>query len=351
MRYKIELTRLVIAVCVLFIAACGPLEPRWYSQEGETMGTTYHVQYRSTKNRQKDIDRLLDEINRAVSTYIPTSTISVFNNTGVLAIPLAENGEPQSRLHGHFFANLEVAYDVFKLSGGYFDPTVGPLVEAWGFGSDGREVPALDSASVSELIDRVGMQYLNLRAVTDTIEIRALKPGMHLDFSALAKGYAVDLLYNLLTKTDPDVFVEIGGEVRVGGQSPRGDDWVVGVSNPEEGAAPADFSARLHLRDAAMATSGNYRNFYIRDGRKVWHTINPKTGFPEENTLLSASIIHPRCIMADALATACMAMGTDDAIGMIWKVPGSKGFFIYRDPKGDIATFVTDNLKQDLLHE
>lgn len=351
----LKLDKAGIVVCIVWvfsIISCGPDEPHWISLSGNTMGTTYHIQYFGTMDLHRKVDALLEEINNSVSTYIPTSTISRFNDSGYLGIALAPNGEPQHVLDGHFLANLEAAYEVFKLSDGYFDPTVGPLVEAWGFGSEGHQDTKMDSSDVKALLARVGMQYIEVDAKTDTIHIRALRKGMHLDFSALAKGYAVDRVFELVTGGgQPDAFVEIGGEVRVGGKSPRGDDWIVGINTPEEGADFSEVSARLHLRNAAMATSGNYRNYYLRNGRKVWHTMNPKTGYPDENSLMSASIVHDNCMMADALATASMAMGVDDAIGMIWKVHDCEGYFIYRDLKGKIATYITEDLKKDVIPE
>ncbi len=336
----------------VIIGGCVPDQPEWMNIEGKTMGTTYHIQYLGAKNFKRDIDRLLEEINNAVSTYIPTSTISQFNASGRLDILLGERGEPLSKLHGHFLANIEEAYDVYKASRGSFDPTVGPLVEAWGFGNAGRAKAAVDSQRVQVLLDRVGMDKLTLKAGRDTIQVIALKDSIELDFSALAKGYGVDKVADLLkSKGTSQFMIEIGGEVRVAGLNPRQEAWTLGINTPEENAGLTDISARIHLHDAAMATSGNYRNVYVLEGRKVWHTMNPKTGYPEESNLLSATIVHPRCITADALATACMAQDVDGAIGLINSVPKAEGFFIYRDLKGNIATFTTDKLIKDLLTE
>ncbi len=351
--YSSSLVRLfMISLVCIVIASCKTIEPQWFAVEGETMGSTYHIQYFGNENYQKDIDDLLKEINDAVSTYIPTSVISSFNASGYLVMPLAENGEVKNNLHKHFFANLEEAYDVFKLSDGYFDPTVGPLVEIWGFGKDGHQSEIPDSSEIDSLLMYIGLQQLDVRSGSDTIHIKAARKGIGLDFSALAQGYGSDKVFELLTsKGVHDLFVEITGEVRVAGKSPRGDDWIVGINVPEEGSDLKEIGARIRLHDASMATSGNYRNFYMLEGRKVWHTINPKTGYPEENSLLSATVVHPRCMTADALATACMALGVDEAIGLIRKVPAAKAYFIYRDVSGNIATFVSDNLTKDLLTE
>jgi thiamine biosynthesis lipoprotein len=185
----------------------------------------------------------------------------------------------------------------------------------------------------------------------DSIYIK-LGNGASLDLNALAQGYAVDRVFEFIqSQGAEDIFVEITGEVRTTGKSPRGDDWIVGINKPQEGAAPDDIAARLYLIESAMATSGNYRNYYEVQGRKVWHTINPKTGYPEENTLLSATIIHHRCITADALATACMAVGVDDAIALIQRVPRAEAYLIYKDSRDSIATFVTDNFAKVVLND
>lgn len=352
---QITLLRVLRGLCIgifCLAIACQPQEPQWYTIEGPTMGSTYHVQYHGQSNYQGEVDKLLLEIDEALSTYNLTSVISQFNQTGELDIPLDKKGEPTNPLHGHFFANLEAVYDIFKLSNGYFDPTVGPIVEVWGFGKSGQQAEIPDSTTIDSLRALVGLQYISVNAKRDTIYVRSTVTGLRLDFNALAAGYAADKMVELLSaKGVVDCFVEVTGEVRATGKSPRGDEWVVGINIPEEGAGVRDIAAKIRIKDTAMATSGNYRNFYILDGKKVWHTINPKTGYPEENTLLSATIVHPRCMIADALATACMAVGVDQAIGLIRQVPGTEGYFIYRDVSGNITTFVSDNLSKDLLSE
>jgi len=322
----------------------------WQTLAGKTMGTTYHVEYASDHNLQPAIDSLLAEVNQSVSTYISSSTISRFNETGTLEIVVGPDGRPVDVLDRHFLTNLEEAFRVYKISNGYFDPTVGPLVEAWGFGSRGHQSMAIDSSRIDSLLSLVGMEGIALQSSDRGITVHAVKSGMQLDFSALAKGYAVDLVLELLRGSGArNVFVEIGGEVRVSGVSPRGDAWVLGISTPEESADIVSISARIKLQDAAMATSGNYRNVYVLNGRKVWHTINPMTGYPEENNLLSVTIVHPECITADALATACMALGADSAIALIQSIPEAEGYFIYRDVQDNISTFATDQLAEDIL--
>jgi FAD:protein FMN transferase len=259
---------------------------------------------------------------------------------------------PVEKLHRHFVLNLESTYDIYLLSHGAFDPTVGPLVEAWGFGSAGHQDSGLDSNRIRALLERVGMQYLAVRNTGDTLHVEGIRQGMRLDFSALAKGYGVDKVYDLLhDRGVNDMFIEIGGEVRTGGQSPRGDPWIVGINVPREEAAVRDITARFRLTGESMATSGNYRNSYILDGRKVWHTINPRTGYPEENTLLSATVIHPSCMIADGVATACMVSGVDGAKTILRQLPGAGGFLIYLDSLGTTQTWMSAHLGQKFIQQ
>jgi thiamine biosynthesis lipoprotein len=343
---------LIWVVVVSIVIGCATDRTAWYSLNGKTMGTTYHVEYFGADDVQDDIDSILIEVNQSLSTYIPSSTISEFNRNGKLKIHLANDGRPADPLHRHFLTNLEEALRIFRMTDGYFDPTVGPLVEAWGFGSKGRQTSSPDSATIEILQRSVGMQKIEVQSNETEVQLAIPEGSMRLDFSALAKGYGVDCVFSYLqSKGAESIFVEIGGEVRVSGQSPRGDAWVLGINTPEENADLVDIAARIKLNGAAMATSGNYRNVYVINGRKVWHTINPKTGYPEENDLLSASIIHPTCMTADALATACMAMGAEKSIALINSIPEAEGYFIYRDIQENITTFTTPKLTKDILPE
>lgn len=342
----------VLSISVVSFMGCSTNEMNWYSLEGKTMGSTYHIQYHGLKDYQKDIDKLLHEIDNAASTYSETSVISKFNASGSLSIPMTEEHTFRNKADKHFFALIERAHEVYKATKGFFDPTVGPLVEAWGFGSAGKREQRPDSNQINALMSKIGMEYIQLKTTPDTFYILTERPGIKLDFNALAAGYASDeVTYLLLAHGIEDAFVEITGEIKVSGKSPRGDDWIAGVNVPEEDASLHAVRARIRLRNSGMATSGNYRNFYMLDGRKVWHTINPKTGYPQETNLLSATIVHRQCVIADALATACMTQDVDSAIGLVREVEGAAGYFIYRDQRDSIASFVTDNLSKYLLKE
>jgi len=175
-------------------------------------------------------------------------------------------------------------------------------------------------------------------------------PGVKLDFSALAKGYGVDVVAEYLTSSGvSNFFVEIGGEVRTGGVSPRGDKWRVGINQPDPDADVSALYTRVSISNNSMATSGNYRNYNIVDGVRAWHTINPETGYPESNPLLSATIIHKRCIIADALATACMVMGPENGLKLVAEFPNAEAFILYNSSEGKIAELMTPGFQEFLI--
>jgi len=279
------------------------------------MGTTYHISYYGNlkPNPVKEaIDSLMVVLNAEVSTYIPTSTISLFNANRSDTVIISK--------HRRFFwDNFAQAKKIYQATNGFFDPTVMPLVNYWGFGYTGhRPVAEVDSMVVDSLLQLVGFDKLSVNQDT----IFRLAPNVQLDFSALAKGYGVDMVANWFDAHEIEsYFVEIGGENRAKGRKPDGSLWSVGISIPKEDAPLDAYHTIIELDNEAMATSGNYRNFHEVKGQKYSHTINPKTGFSERNTILSASVLAENCMTADALATAMMAMGYEQAIKLADSIP------------------------------
>lgn len=323
---------------------------------GETMGTTYHITYRDSLGRdfKGQLDSLFIAFNDEVSTYIPTSVISQFNQTSeafdmgmsleeasALPIPAGEN---------HFAANYAASLVYYHRTSGAFDPTVMPLVNYWGFGyTEKKPVEEADPAVVDSLRALVGM---------DTVlryEGRMLSkadPGVQLDFSAIAKGYGVDLAGVFLEKQGiSDYLVEIGGEVRARGLNDKGLPWSIGINTPDTEAGIGDFQVAARLDNRSLATSGNYRNFYEVEGRKYAHTINPWTGYPQQSTLLSASVFAPTCTEADALATACMVMGLEKAFEFIQSQNHLEAYFIFGKEDGGMEVRYTDGLKDYLIQD
>lgn len=304
------------------------------------MGTHYKVTVNDPelKVSKESLDSLLMALNLEVSTYIDSSVITRFNQA-----------EDTFRIVGapHFLANLQRSSEIDSLSDGAFDPTVMPLVNYWGFGyTPKKPVTQVDSLRVRQLLSLVGMERLHWQVSGDTLGMFKTDPDIQLDFSAIAKGYGVDLVGQYLLQLGlKDVLVEIGGEVRAWGQSPRGDAWRLGVNLPKEEAGLQEVFSTISLLDRAMATSGNYRNLYEVNGVKYSHTISPVSGFPERNRLLSATVLAADCMTADALATACMVLGPDRAKDFLNGIPGVDALLILSTEKGEMLSWSTKGLK------
>ena len=298
---------------------------------GTTMGSiAYNIKYLDAEKRdfKKEIDSLLADFNRALSTYIPDSEISVFNREGAVAFKMP-----------YFPEILRAGKVVYEKSDGAFDPTIGQLIDAWGFGAKNATDP--DSTQVDSLLHLVGFDKIefNSERVISTIT------GVQLNFSAIAKGQAIDVVGDFLAGRGVENYmVEIGGEVRSLGKNSAGEYWVIGIEVPDKARVGELFDA-VRLRNQGMATSGNYRNFRIlQDGRKVAHTIDPKTGFPKMQTLLSATVFAPTCMYADAYATACMVQGLQKAKAMILADPTLEAYFIYANDEGEMETYLSPGM-------
>lgn len=306
--------------------------PKEVLVQGTTMGTiAYNVKYldRKQRNFKKQIDSLLQDFNQALSTYIPDSEISTFNLKGKVNFQLP-----------YFYDVLEASKSVNEATDGAFDPTVGPLIDAWGFG-DGKFIGP-DSSQVDSLMEFVGLDKINF---DNNYAVKTV-PGVKLNFSAIAKGQAIDVVGDWLsTQGLKNYMVEIGGEVRARGKNIEGAYWTIGIEVPDEKRIGGLFDA-LHLENQGMATSGNYRNFRVlEDGRKVAHTINPSTGYPKMQTLLSATVLAPNCMLADAYATACMVLGKERSIALIESDPTLECYLIYADENGDTQTYLSKGLE------
>ena len=232
---------------------------------------------------------------------------------------------------------FQYALDASALTGGAFDVTVGPLVDAWGFGPPGHPPVAPADAELARLRERVGWQQLAVD--TETSTIRKLSPDASADLSALAKGYAVDQVAELLEREGvANHLVEVGGEVRAGGRNARGEAWRVGIERPSAG--PPTVYRTVALSGQALATSGDYRNTYLLDGQRVSHNIDPRTGRPVTHGLASVSVIDPLCVRADALATGLMVLGPDDGYALAAEHDWPALFIVHR-PDGALEERAT----------
>lgn len=329
---------LFVLVSCLTIIACTSnqtQEKTTFKKEqivGETMGTNFMVTYLDSTgaNFTNELQQLLIEINDAVSTYIPSSEISTFNQNDSLMVAS----------DGHFVRNFLLAQQIYQQTGGWFNPSVMPLVNFWGFGYTKKEM-AKDVAetTVDSLLQLV--QFDSIAVVKGEATHHFYKKISHLelDFSAIAKGDAVDEVGRFLeSKGIHNYFVEIGGEVRARGRTISGYHWRTGIRKPKEGSAVNELQVAIELDNIALATSGNYENYYEdkSTGQKYAHTINPHTGYPERNSLLSASVFAKNCATADALATAFMGMGVDKAFELAEKLEGVDVYLVYSDAEGNL---------------
>lgn len=309
-----------------------------FNVTGLTMGVvSYNVKYIDPRgiNYKAGIDSLLDALNQSLSTYVKESEITRFNNNSLLKY--------ESEF---FYPVLKAGYDIFKVTNGAFDPTIMPVVNAWGFGPEEFQNP--DSATIETLMTNVGFDHIFF----DSIAICKLEQGVKLDFSAIAKGYAVDLVLGYLQKKDiHNIFVEIGGEVAaIGRNVAENKSWMVGVEDPTKSVDQRSVFAAFKIEDRAVATSGNYRNFKLVDGKKIGHTIDPKTGYPVENNLLSASVFAQNCMEADAYATAFMVLGKEKSIEIIEQNQNLQAYLIFLGENGELLTYISSNLMAQQLN-
>jgi thiamine biosynthesis lipoprotein len=309
----------VLSAWAIWPQPADPNAPIEYSLQGSTMGTTYSIRVRGSQSKlapkmQKigsDVEETLKRVNALMSTWIKDSEISRFNQAPA---------EEAFAISTETFKVLELAHQVSMLSGGAFDVTVGPLVDAYGFGSG--EEKRLDAESLDALKSRVGFQFIQY--LPEQSSISKMVPGLRVDLSAIAKGYGVDALLEVLSGHGiKDAMVEIGGEVRAMGINSREIPWRIGIERPETIAGGAQ--RVVGLADEAMATSGDYRNFRIDEsGRRISHTLDPRLGTPVEHGLASVTVIRPTCAEADALATALSVLGPDAGMRLAeekdWKV-------------------------------
>ena len=280
------------------------------------MGTTYTIKAIgrniNTDNTQDSIARILDRINYEMSTYIDTSMISIFNESEI---------NDSTRVGNDFIYILNKSIYYNDITSGAFDVAVKPLVELWGFGARG----SLDSIPTDKEIDSL-LKYIDIDNITINKNYLHKTGDVNVDFSAIAKGYAVDEISSYLTEVDiPNHMVEIGGELKVSGFNRDGDSWHIGIQNPNEN----DISPfiNIFLTDKGMATSGNYRNYYTVNGKRYAHIISPITGKPIENNILSVTVISDDCLDADALATALMVMNIDQGLKLIENLEDTEALY------------------------
>lgn len=292
--------------------------------EGTTFGTIYHIKYLYNKDLKKEIEAELHRVDASLSMFNPQSTISLINK--------GESNTADSMLA----EVMQLSFAVNQATDGAFDPTVAPLVNAWGFGFKDGQLP--DSTQVDSLLNLVGLSGMHFQDGKLTKD----NPLSILDMSAIAKGYGVDRVAQLLRGYSITNFmVEIGGEVVAEGINEKGTPWRIGINKPNEDSTSLSTELQdiISLSGHALATSGNYRNFYVQNGKKIAHTINPKTGYPAQQDILSSTVVAPTCAEADAFATAFMVMGMEKAKKVLQEQSQLDAYFIYSDEEGNYQTW------------
>ncbi|MCX6295538.1 MAG: FAD:protein FMN transferase [Bacteroidetes bacterium] len=303
--------------------------------EGYAQGSTYHITYFDTKNRdfKPQIEKILSDFDKSVSTYLPTSIISRINSN-----------EKNVKVDKYFIDCFNKAKEVWKNTDGAFDPTVYPLVNAWGFGPGKKQ--KIEKSVIDSILPFVGFNLIELKGKT----VIKKDPRVALDFNAFAQGYSVDVVSAFLnSKNITSYIVEIGGEVFAKGKKTNGDYWTIGIEKPIDNKVSENpFKATVKLENLAVSTSGNYRRFIIEDGVKYAHHLDPKTGYPTKNNLLSASVFAKECITSDANATGILVMGLEKAKEFLKVHTELQAYLIYSDDKGNYQVYETPGLKSIL---
>ena len=286
---------LILLPCLLLTAACKPINT-FTTADGMVWNTTYHIVYEGGEELKDSILSVLKEVENSVSVFADNSLVSKVNRN------------KDQRVDRHFINVYHTSLNINQLTEGRFDPTLSPLIEAWGFGKGHQ--PTADTLRIDSIMEFVGIEKTRLEKDTLFKEDERIS----FNFSALAKGYGVDCVADMLERNGVRNFlIEIGGEIRCLGHNPKNEDWTISIDSPMEGNnAPGHFSvSEIRLTEGGVATSGNYRNFHETSDGKYGHTISPADGRPVKTDVLSATVIAPSAMLADALATSCMAIGSE----------------------------------------
>lgn len=322
-------TLLLIAGLVLW-GACSR-QPQKMLLQGEAQGSYYAVTYYDpmSRNFQRSIDSIFHAVDNSVNLWVDTSVISKVNRN-----------EPVT-LDSIFTANFRIAQEAARLSDGYFDPTISPIVAAWGFSyKNGDSLTAERIDSLRQLVD-----YRKIRL--EDGQVIKENPDMQLDFNAIAQGYTSDLIASFLeSKGIENYLVNTGGEIMAKGGKPDGQPWIVGIEKPaDRWDADQVVQVRVELRDKGLVTSGSTRKYVERDGRRYSHCIDPTTGWPVTHQLLSATVLAESSVWADALASICMVMGLERSLPLIEGMEGVEAYYIFINAQGELETFATEGFK------
>ncbi len=319
---------MIIGLAVL--ASCGK-QPEKVVLQGLAQGSYYAVTYYDEQNRnfQREIDSIFHAVDMSVNLWVDSSIISKVNRNEEVA------------LDSIFIDNFNIAQKAARLSDGYFDPTISPIVAAWGFSYKSGDclTPQLID-SLRQLVDYRNIRIENGKVVKEN-------PAMTLDFNAIAQGYTSDLIARFLESRGVKNFlVDTGGEIMARGEKPDGKPWIVGIEKPAENMdSERVVQTRITLRDKGLVTSGSTRKYVERNGKRYSHCINPKTGYPVEHQLLSVTVMAENSVWADALASICMVMGMELSLPLIQGMDGVEAYYIFVNDQNELETFATEGFR------
>ncbi|MBM3403536.1 MAG: FAD:protein FMN transferase [Bacteroidetes bacterium] len=336
---SLSLGAFVAIICFILLHGCHPDKDLKFVQfRGEAQGTYFAVSYYSPDgiSYYPQIDSLLKDFDQTASVYQPASIISMINRNDTTVT-----------LNEQFIDLFNQSKQISRKTNGAFDITVGPLVNAWGFGFKNKiQLDPKKVDSLKELVNYQGIEIVNGKVIKKD-------PRMELDMNAIAQGYCVDLICQFLESKGIDIFlVDIGGEVKGKGKKPDGSPWKVGIEKPAENQYDErDIEAIIQLENKAVATSGNYRKFYMDNGIRYSHTIDPATGMPVRHSLLSVSVLASSCAIADGYATAFMVMGLEEAKAFLAAGTDMEAYFIFSEKDGKIKAWATPGMRSLILPE
>ena len=309
------------------VASCGK-QPKKIVLQGLAQGSYYAVTYFDSLGRdfQHDIDSIFHAVDMSVNLWVDTSVISKVNRN------------EEVTLDAIFIDNFNIAQEAARLSDGYFDPTISPIVAAWGFSyKNGDSITPQLIDSLKQLVDYRNISIENGKVVK-------ANPAMTLDFNAIAQGYTSDLIASFLdSRGIKNYLVDTGGEIMARGGKPNGKSWIVGIEKPADNwDSEQVVQTRVALHDKGLVTSGSTRKYVERNGKRYSHCIDPNTGYPVEHQLLSVTILAENSVWADALASICMVMGMEKSLPIIQGMDGVEAYYIFVNENGELETFATE---------
>ena len=313
------------------LAACGQ-QPKKMVLQGLAQGSYYAITYYDEQGRdfRNDIDSIFHAVDMSVNLWVDSSVISKVNRNEEVA------------LDDIFIDNFNIAQEAARFSDGYFDPTISPIVTAWGFSyKDGDTITPQLIDSLKQLLDYRKVRIENGKVVKEN-------PAMTLDFNAVAQGYTSDMIAAFLdSKGVKNYLVDTGGEIMAKGGKPNGKPWIVGIEKPApDQDAERVVQTRLALRDKGLVTSGSTRKYVERDGKRYSHCIDPHTGYPVEHQVLSVTVLAENSVWADALASICLVMGMEASLPLIEGMDGVEAYYIFVNAYGELETFATEGFQK-----